>query len=167
MMNNLDVSRINDHTDIYTVIMIAEGEYEFVTSHDVLYRISFMEDYSIWQEGAYQFIISNKNNKKSPNDTMVGHTIYHIIMEFFYANPSILLYICETGDDKQMARNRLFLKWFKQYDGGKTLYLQDVEIEDDGIHNYAALIIQNTNPRFDTIIKEFNETIEILSNKPE
>lgn len=147
--------------------MVTEGEYEFVTSHDVLYRISFMEDYSIWQEDAYQFIISNKNSKKSPNDANVGYTIYHIIVEFFNVNPAILLYICETGDDKQLARNRLFLRWFKQYDGGKSFYLQDVDIEDDGITNYAALIIQKANPRFEAIIREFNETIECLSNKPE
>ena len=31
----------------------------------------------------------------------------------------------------------------------------------------AALIVQKSNPRLEEILWEFNETIEILTNKPE
>ena len=32
---------------------------------------------------------------------------------------------------------------------------------------FAALIVQKSNPRLEEILREFNETIEILTNKPE
>ena len=33
--------------------------------------------------------------------------------------------------------------------------------------NFAALIVQKSNPRLSEILSEFNETISILTNKPE
>ena len=43
-------------------------------------------------------------------------TIIAIIEEFFEANGNeAMLYITETGDGKQMFRNRLFIRWFNLY----------------------------------------------------
>ena len=35
------------------------------------------------------------------------------------------------------------------------------------IKNFAALIVQKSNPRLTEIVSEFRETISILTNKPE
>lgn len=165
-MIELSAETINQNSS-YKVCAVAKSIIDFVTDYGVEYRIDFMEDYSIWEENAYQLVIINKNKKASPNDDKLKHTIFCIIEEFFRANPSILLYICETGDGKQTARSRLFLRWFKNYEGATELYLQDVEIESEGVMNYAALIIQRNNPDFSSIIETFNETISILQDKPE
>lgn len=74
-----------------------------------------MDDDTIGESGAYQFIIVNENNTPSPNDFKLHETIFCIIEDFFKANPEILLYLCETGDGKQASRNRLFIKWFREY----------------------------------------------------
>lgn len=74
-----------------------------------------MDDDTIWESGAYQFIIVNENNTPSPNDLKLRETIFCIIEDFFKANPEILLYLCETGDGKQASRNRLFIRWFREY----------------------------------------------------
>lgn len=165
-MIELSAEAINLHSS-YKVCAVANTIIDFVTDFGVEYRIDFMEDYSIWEENAYQLVIINKNKKASPNDEKLKHAIFCIIEEFFRANPSILLYICETGDGRQTARSRLFLRWFKNYEGATELYLQDAEIESEGIINYAALIIQRNNPDFNSIIETFNETISILQDKPE
>lgn len=69
---------------------------------------------------------------------------------------------------RENGQNRMCnVRWFKNYDGASELYLQDVEIESEGIMNYAALIIQRNNPNFNSIIETFNETISILQEKPE
>jgi hypothetical protein len=34
-----------------------------------------MPDYSIWNEGAYQFVIANRNQRKSPNDPEVKEAL--------------------------------------------------------------------------------------------
>lgn len=39
--------------------------------------------------------------------------------------------------------------------------------DEDGILNYATLIVKNTNPHILTIVNEFTQTIQLLSSKPE
>ena len=80
-------------------------------------------------ENAYQFLILNKNSKSSPSDKKLKDTIMAIIEAFFIRNPYILLYICETGDRKQAARNRLFVRWFNDSKRQKEFYFRDVNIK--------------------------------------
>lgn len=60
--------------------------------------------------------------------------------------------ICESGDGKQSARNRLFVQWFKVYKGASNIYFEDAEIESEGIVNYAALIVERNNPNLESIL---------------
>lgn len=125
-----------------------------------------MNDYSVWEEGAYQFIIGNESHQKSPNDLKLRDTIICIIEAFFEENPDILLYVCETGDGKEMMRNRLFLRWLKDYVRKERFFVEHIEIEAEGITNFAAIIVQKTNPRLDVIIDEFRSAIEELQKPP-
>jgi hypothetical protein len=90
-----------------------------------------------------------------------------LIEAFFAANPDILLYICETGDGRQAFRSRLFVRWFNVYSGRDAYVMQTAEVQDEKTKNFAALIVQKSNPRLEEILEEFNETINILTNKPE
>lgn len=126
-----------------------------------------MDDYSIWQTGAYQFVINNENHVPSPLDYKLRDTIFCIIEAFFAANPDILLYICETGDGKQAFRSRLFVRWFNTYSGRHAYVMKTAEVQEGSMRNFAALIVQKSNPRLDEIIGEFEETIRILTSKPE
>ena len=151
---------------IYPVTGDLNEGYRFVTDYGVVYRVYFMDDYSIWDTGAYQFIIANENKRKSPNDPKVKETVFHLIEEFFAANPSILLYVCETGDGKESMRNRLFLRWLKEYGQRERYYVEHVVIEAEGICHYAAIIVQQSNTRLNEIISEFHDAIDELQ-KPE
>ena len=126
-----------------------------------------MNDDTIWESGAYQFIIVNENNTPSPNDFKLRETILYIIENFFKANPEILLYLCETGDGKQTSRNRLFVRWFKEYAKKYLYYFDTVEIEADGIKNFAAIIVQKANPNLNEIVRVFNHVVNTLKDKPE
>ena len=55
-MNVLDLSRINLISP-YTVWNTTERYYFFKTDHGAVYKIGFMDDFSIWETGAYQFLI--------------------------------------------------------------------------------------------------------------
>lgn len=162
----LSQESINSRSD-YMVKAIDGLTMDFVTDSGVEYRVNFMEDYSIWEANAYQFVIINKNGMSSPSDEKLRQTLFVIIEEFFAENPSILLYICETGDGKQAARNRLFMQWFRCYEGSSNIYFEDAKIESEGIVNYAALIVERSNPDIENIINTFKNAIEILSAKPE
>ena len=126
-----------------------------------------MDDYSIWPTGAYQLTINNRSHQPSPNDHHLRAAILLLIEAFFKANPEILLYICETGDGKQAFRSRLFVRWFNSYSNRDAYVLQTAEVQEGKTRNFAALIVQKSNPRLQEIIAEFDETINILTNKPE
>ena len=103
-----------------------------------------MEDYSIWETGAYQFIINNESYTPSPLDTKLRDTVFILIEAFFNVNPEILLYICETGDGKQEFRSRLFVRWFNTYSGREAYILETAEVKDGETNNFAALIVHKS-----------------------
>ena len=94
-------------------------------------------------------------------------TILLLIEAFFAANPDILLYICETGDGRQAFRSRLFVRWFNTYSNRDAYIMQTAEVQEGKTKNFAALIVQKSNPRLKEILAEFDETIRILTNKPQ
>ena len=109
----------------------------------------------------------NKNKKHSPNDNILKLTLIKIVENFFQKNKNILLYICETGDGKQAARSKLFINWFRKYENSSLFYFKTTEIISEGEKNYAAIILRKDNPELDTITHEFDELINVLSDKPE
>ena len=126
-----------------------------------------MYDDMIIQEGAYQLIIANLNNRKSPRDTKVKDTIMSIVEEFFDKNQVALLYICSTGDGKQAMRSRLFGHWFEGSDTKLCYSTMSTSLVDaDGVVNEATIIVRNDNPNMIKLINEFSETAQLLSQKP-
>ena len=90
--------------------------YYFRTDFSVDFNISIKPDYSIIPSGANALDIINAGHKPSPNDPKFRQTLIAIIEEFFEKNNDVMLYITETGDEKQMFRNRLFVRWFNTYE---------------------------------------------------
>ena len=167
-MNSLLIENINK-TAPYMVVPMADGmAFEFFTKHDIHYSVSFLYDDALIEEGAYQLVIANINNRKSPNDPSVKETVLAIVEEFFRANNAVMLYICETGDVKQVMRNRLFERWFSTFQR-KTQFtcLSSSIVDEDGIINYATIIIRNDHPHLVQVLQEFSATIGLLGQKPE
>ena len=165
-MNALDLNFVNRFAS-YKVWTEDGRDYLIETNRGHFFVVGFMDDYSIWPTGAYQFTINNQSHLPSPNDQKLRETILLLIEAFFMANPNILLYICETGDGKQALRSRLFVRWFNTYTHRDNYVMQTAEVEAEGTRNFAALIVQKSNPRLQEIIAEFEETVSILANKPE
>ena len=65
------------------------------------------------------------------------------------------------------GRKTLFIRWFNTYTRRDDYVMQIAEVEAEDTKNFAALIVQKSNPRLQEIITEFNETISILTDKPE
>ena len=151
----------------YDVSQAGEGCYQFFTSHGVHCSIEFVLDDSLMTHEAYHLVIVNVNHHRSPNDVKLRDTIISIIDDFFDKNNSTLLYICETGDRRQAIRNRLFERWFYTYKRkNQYTFVASSLKDDDGVENYAAIIVRNDNPQLSAIVNEFTETISLLSSKP-
>ena len=165
-MNPLDLTRVC-RLSPYKVWTKDGRDYTIETNRGHIFVIGFMDDYSIWPSGAYQFTITNQSHQPSPLDETLRETILLLIEAFFAANPDILLYICETGDGRQAFRSRLFVRWFNNYTGRDAYVMQTAEVQEGNTRNFAALIVQKSNPRLKDILAEFNETISILTDKPD
>lgn len=168
MMEPLSLEHINTNSSYLVEPTDKDGYYQFFTDSEVHYFVGFMEDDVLISKNSYQLIIANLNNHKSPRDRKVRDTIVSIVDEFFNRNNSTLLYICETGDDKQSMRSRLFEYWFSTYNRKALFTIMSSSIVDaEGVVNFATIILRNDNPCLSEIIKEFTESIQLLSQKPE
>lgn len=165
-MKPLSLDAINA-ISAYKVSEVSDGCYQFFTEHGVHCSVEFVLDDSLMSRETYHLVIVNVNHQKSPSDVKVRDTIIAIIDEFFDKNNTTLLYICETGDRKQALRNRLFERWFSTYER-KTQYtfVASSLMDDEGVENYAAIIVRNDNPELSAIVSEFTSTIALLSTKP-
>ena len=109
----------------YPVWQNNNGSYTFRTDFGIIFRVIFTKNQNIWQnEEAYEFGLFKENRLASPNDPKVKATIQCIIVEFFLTNPNILLYQCETGDNRQAMRARLFKRWFNDYVFAERYYVK-------------------------------------------
>ena len=168
MMNVLSITSINNRSP-YVVNKYSDcGPFLFTSDSGVELAVSFVDDDLITKATSFQLVISNVNNKHSPRDKKVQNTILAIVEEFFEKNQAALLYVCETGDGKQMARYRLFSYWFDLFEYSKRYTsLSTSLVDEDGVMNAATLFIRNDNTYLTEIVNEFNETAMLLRQKPE
>lgn len=164
-MNPLNLIQLNFQSP-YEVWSESDDVYFFETDFGVKYKIYFGDDAPIWKTGAYTFDISNTNQKTSPSDEKVKGTIISKIEDFFRNNADILLYICETGDNKQSMRNRLFARWFNEYRFQQEYVLRTAMVKDGKVENFAAIIVQRNHPELKSILQTFDETIAYFKSKP-
>lgn len=167
MINKLSIETINSKSP-YLVDMVSDfGPFVFTSDSGVELAVDFVDDDLITSTESYQLVVSNVNNRQSPRDKKIQDTVFAIVEEFFEKNQAALLYVCETGDGKQMARYRLFRYWFDMFEYSKRYTSLSTSLTDEeGIMNAATVFIRNDNPHLPEIVSEFNETAMLLRQKP-
>jgi hypothetical protein len=164
-MKTLDVNVINQSAPYG--VRLEEGTYRFHTDYDIAYIVEFEQEDVFDNAPAYWFGVVNRSHRPSPNDSKVRATIICIIEEFFRQNPDILLYMCDSADDQQSMRNRLFLRWFNGYEQQKLYVIRTAKILDEDTETYVAIIVQRNNPQLESILKQFDEQTALFrENKP-
>ena len=156
-MNRLDIGRINEIAPYTVYHDEAKADYYlFETDQKIVYAISFSEEFEIGGCMSYQFSIGNENNSHGSMDMKIRKTIIAIIRNFFELNQNVLLYLCDNSDHREKARAKLFLKWFNDSNAPQryTIRTSNATIEEQGI--YTAIIVENSNPLLQDIIREFN-----------
>ena len=112
-MNELSLDYINAKSP-YLVKRADDGDYVFQTAKGVIYGIGFIENDPLGGCETYQLSISNQNKLHASYDPDVKNTTLIIVDAFFRENLDGLLYMCDTSDSREAARNRLFLRWFEE-----------------------------------------------------
>ncbi len=163
-MLSLSTNSINE-TSPYKVANSGEDSFVFVTDHGVRYEISFVIDYTLDIDNSYQLCIDNVDNKQQPRDIKVRDTIAAIVENFFKNNELCILYICDTSDGRQSARNRIFKIWFEQKASRELYTIIPASVVVDGEEYFASLILCKKHPEYDIITEAFLKFSENLSDK--
>ena len=143
--------------------------YDFITDYGIDYNAGFTPSNLLPDIEAYEFVLTNPSNRKSPRDPKLRQSILTLVYEFFRTREAVMLYLCETGDNRQKHRSRLFESWFRASGHQTTFAFLSAQIPDEeGISNFVALIVRPDHPRFAFIAQQFSDTIELFrDNKPE
>ena len=90
-MKELSLSAINARSTL-PVSLTGGGSFTFSFKDDS-FIVGFVKDFTILDEGVYQFFIESKNKANTSGNKDVRKTIISIIEEFFSENDSAILYI--------------------------------------------------------------------------
>ena len=150
------------------------NSYIFKTDHEIRYEIKFVPSGYIWETNpffkdyTFEFIITileNNTGKNPPLDKKLPDTIALIFKDFFTDKRNIVVYICDSSDNKQAIRFRKFNTWFHQYKGMKFMKL-DLPIPEGDETIFTSLIMRLDNPNKGTIMVEFDKlACDLTENK--
>jgi len=103
----------------YKVLRALNGSYYFLTTSNIKYSIIFYENDDLSAVDGltvYEFAFAPEVHKdiNLPKDNRVSATILKVISDFLKRETNSLLFVCDSTDDKGMARARLFNNWYKK-----------------------------------------------------
>lgn len=118
-------------TDNYT--------FQFKTDQGLLYTVYFL-DYSVMfsdfphiAKYIYSFNIdlTEGDADLAFTDERIGITMVEIFRLFFEKIKHVAVYVCDSIDDRQLARKRKFDLWFWKYNDGSILKEDGIAVVDD------------------------------------
>ena len=163
-MLDLSAERINIHAP-YKVERVEVNTFLFTTKSGVVYYVGFSHDFSFMEENLYQFFITNVEHKHAPADSAIYETIKVVIEEFFEQGQNVILYICDSMDNRQAMRDRLFRIWFNTCFENKNITLYNEQIEIDDTWYFAGIMLRKDNPSHNRIIGQFHDFVQDIPNK--
>lgn len=166
-MVSISAERINKTAPYHVTERDDPGYVYFTTDFGVKYRVGYELADVMSSVETYEFVIINANYKKSPRDLKLRGTIMAIVYDFFLSSELAMLYICETGDERQSMCNRFFRYWIATNPRFDSFSVWSASVKDeDGVRNYATLILRNDNPKIEEAAAEFAATVKVLNEKP-
>lgn len=94
--------------------------------------------------------------RKAIGDDCVGITIAQVIRLFFEQIENVIIYVCDSLDNRQVARKRKFDRWFWQYNDGNIIKEDELTFIE-GIEMHNTLLVHKNCKNFDKILAAFKE----------
>ena len=136
-----------------------DAVYYFETENGLKYKAYFIEFPSTFYK-LYSFSF-DKEEGDAPYDQRVEDTIVAILADFFDTENYVLGYTCDVTDGHEMARKRLFNRWFAQANDGS---LRKIDFQTDNI--FVSLIVNRDDFAIDAAVQDVNQLfIDVLSQK--
>lgn len=127
-----------------------EDGYKFTTDQGIEYRIVFEDLNSIFYEYptlhgrvfSYAFFPTQKLSREGRRkDLRIKITIAHSIQEFFETRDNLIVFVCDSTDNRDLCRKRLFDLWFEELNPG-SLEKYDGYVGKDDYYIINAIIIR-------------------------
>lgn len=157
-MLTLSPDRINLHAP-YRLVLSDSNVLRFITDHGLVYEIGFAEDYTFMEENLYQFFISELTGNHYAPDSKIKSTVWAVLEEFFQQNENVVIYICDTSDGKQAIRNRLFQKWYNDFEDRDEYAFMSGVAEYEGVGYFASAIAAKSNPNIEEVKLAFEDFV--------
>ena len=124
------------------------------------------EDYPQIAQNVYMFNIDviKGDPDDSTTDERIGLTVLQVFNIFFQKLKNVVIYVCDSLDERQLARKRKFDRWFWKYNDGSLIKEDDIAIVE-GTEIYNSLIIHKQNEHLREIILAYKELNERASEK--
>ena len=156
----------------YLLLENDEYSYEFLTEQGVRYSIYFLDysfmfsDYPAIAENVFSFNIDvlDGNADSSITDDRIGITILEVFKLFFTKLENVVVYVCDSIDDRQLARKRKFDLWFWKYNDGSLLKEDGIALIE-GVEIYNSLLLHKANKKLTEIILAYKELNERAGDK--
>ena len=129
-----------------------EESYVFYTSTKQKYFFYFLDitDYykqlnPVLQSNVYEFSFFPEKNIKSKKDPRIAKTLTIAIKRILAKNPNAIIgFTCDSLDQKEDSRKRLFHNWFIEFNN-KDIVKLDKSITSDEISLHRSIIFMKTN----------------------
>ncbi len=97
-------------------------------------------------------------------DERIGLTVVEVFKVFFMRRKNVAVYVCDSLDERHLARKRKFDFWFWKYNDGSIVKEDGIAVVDD-MEILNSLLIHKENPHCTKIIFAFKELNSRAGNK--
>ncbi|MBO0929854.1 DUF6169 family protein [Fibrella aquatilis] len=142
----------------FTYIGGYSNVYAFTTSQLVDYEVRFAPSDYLFEHvselgiATFEMIVvmtGTAEHTKTPADSTIAPTIAAIFTHFFDTHEKVIVYVCDTSDNRQRARACKFTAWFYRGLLNSNLPLAKVDrqmIADDGEQILLSMFIHLQHP---------------------
>ena len=142
----------------YDFLKNGDSTYYFETDNGLKYKAYFIEfSSSFYKLFSFSF---DKEEGFGAYDPRVKDTIVSVLRDFFDVENHVLGYTCDVTDGREMARKRLFDRWFEQENDGS---LRKIDFQTDNI--FVSLIVNKDYFAIDQVIVDVNTIFEEIQSQ--
>lgn len=148
------------------------GIYFFITTSGIKYSIIFSIRSDFQHTGSatvYDFAFAPEGielNELPSHDPRIFPTISSVIEKFFEKDTNALIFVCDSLDNRGLARKKLFSIW---YDSSSCNYLDKIDSivndEEDDLQYFTSLLIHKNVPNKDSLISQYKSLILLYNGQ--
>jgi hypothetical protein len=87
-----------------------------------------------------------------------------LFQQFFKEKQNVVIYVCDSSDDRELARKKKFDFWYWKYNDGTILKVDGIALIA-GMQIYNSLLVHKDNLQAAKIIQSFHQLNERIDDK--